>query len=57
MFPHFLIETRTFSFLSFPMRECPLLVSDCAVRDQLKRVKALQKKKQTNKKKQSDKQT
>ena len=48
------------------MRECPLLVSDCAVREQLKRVKALQKKKQTNKKKtvrqtnkkkQSDKQT
>ena len=51
MFPHFLIETRTFSFLSFPMRECPLLVSDCAVRDQLKRVKALKKKIQTNKKK------
>ena len=38
------------------MRECPLLVSDCAVRDQLKRVKVLKKKKQ-NKKKQSDKQT
>ena len=51
MFPHFLIETRTFSFLSFPMRECPLLVSDCAVRDQLKRVKALQKKKTHNKQK------
>ena len=50
MFPHFLIETRTFSFLSFPMRECPLLVSDCAVRDQLKRVKALQKKKNKQKK-------
>ena len=50
MFPHFLIETRTFSFLSFPMRECPLLVSDCAVRDQLKRVKALQKKKKQTKK-------
>ena len=40
------------------MRECPLLVSDCAVRDQLKRVKVLKKKKnkkktvrQTNKKK------
>ena len=38
------------------MRECPLLVSDCAVRDQLKRVKVLKKTKQ-NKKKQSDKQT
>lgn len=37
------------------MRECPLLVSDCAVRDQLKRVKVLKKK--TQKKKQSDKQT
>ena len=56
MFPHFLIETRTFSFLSFPMRECPLLVSDCAVRDQLKRVKALQKKnKQTKKNSQTNK--
>ena len=32
------------------MRECPLLVSDCAVRDQLKRVKVLKKK---NKKKNS----
>ena len=46
MFPHFLIETQIVSFLSsFPMRECPLLVSDNAVRDQLKRVKTLKKNK------------
>ena len=58
MFPHFLIETQIVSFLSsFPVRECPLLVSDCTVRDQLKRVKALQKKTKQTKKKQPDKQT
>ena len=58
MFPHFLIETQIVSFLSsFPMRECPLLVSDNAVRDQLKRVKTLKKKqKQKNKNSQTNKQ-
>ena len=56
MFPYFLIETQIVSFLSsFPMRECPLLVSDNAVRDRLKRVKTLKKTKtktgrQTNRK-------
>ena len=56
MFPHFLIETQIVSFLSsFPMRECPLLVSDNAVRDQLKRVKTLKKNK--NKKTKTVRQT
>ena len=51
MYPHFLIETQIVSFLSsFPTRECPLLVSGCTVWDQLKRVKALQKKQKTKKK-------
>ena len=58
MFPYFLIETQIVSFLSsFPMRECPLLVSDNAVRDQLKRVKTLKKNKnkKTKTKKQKNK--
>ena len=60
MFPYFLIETQVVSFLSsFPMRECPLLVSDNAVRDQLKRVKTLKKNKnkktKTKKQKQKNK--
>ena len=38
------------------MRECPLLVSDCAVRDQLKRVKVLKKTKQNKKNSQTNKQ-